>query len=58
MRAAGEAQGKAPLTVKSGVKRVVTPAFCQKNVTGKKGIIRAFISVICQRRKITIYHRN
>jgi hypothetical protein len=36
MRAAGEAQDEAPGTLKSGVKLVLTPAFCQKNVTGKK----------------------
>jgi hypothetical protein len=29
-------QGEAPWTLKSGVKLVVTPVFCQKNVTGKK----------------------
>jgi len=36
MRAAGDAQGEAPWTLKSGVKLVVTPAFCQKNVRGGK----------------------
>jgi len=54
MRTAGEAQGEAPWKLKSGVKLVVTPAFCQKNVTGKKRNYLCFHISDLPRRKITI----